>query len=449
MQSTEISREDAALIIQSAYRRHRVLNLLTQQKRTLCEKIESVTGKIFTLTNRYQISLMHALEQSRMMTFTYIQKIENLNAITQRVAALYSKYVASKTGALGQLELIASQFEIEHACLRKLALNGGAASLSELLEFECGPNWREVIPSRALETISFYDSLFFPRETTQAIYSPYEKGGGEVVLLPDGEKIDYDEAELNEGKCLFTEPRIFSAATPQDHVCGAELCIPYEAEGRQRLLIVRGHFADDPTGLSSQVGPLFEKRQQVIEQLSDKDVPEPFKAGWLAHYALQGWSMKSAETIVRETCEAYADAKTLQTYSSRRIISDIQKCAYQVRREIVLQLLLAQDPALGLQVMEQLKDKAPDAYYDLFLHMPIQAQLYFDEARCTLEHRWSALNKAVSGPVDLQKQIKHSSMPDSAKQQALEKQEMLKKSVSGEAKAEEYLKRLLRFPWGK
>ncbi|SCA63976.1 Lon protease homolog, partial [Chlamydiales bacterium SCGC AG-110-M15] len=254
---------------------------------------------------------------------------------------------------------------------------------------------------------------------------------------------------ISEGRPYVTPFRFFKPGTLFDDLSGAELCIPYTAEGgEKRVLVMKGFFPSDPLNLQRVAGWLSRKSNEVSEILEHVPVPSFFKQKYINQYSARDMITKSPKEIEKDVRESWGKLRELKKMRLPTLARHFAFAEVKEQVRILSLLLMDQNPANGHFIFSMTAQHSPTFKMILrdCLHFSLQEQLDLSEESLKAMHEKIANMNADD--VSLEQRIMSSKMDESAMQKAMDKMKSIKGNGSDADKAEAWVKGLLKIPFG-
>jgi hypothetical protein len=225
-----------------------------------------------------------------------------------------------------------------------------------------------------------------------------------------------------------------------------------------RVIVIQGLVKDDILNISSSF-KFIKNKLNSIKSIISYDIPsisKNFKDSYLKILNLKDILCLSNNEIIEDIKKKYIDFKLIQNKPLVNLINEFI-ITNKYRKIEILTLLLTSnedDKTIASILFDVLKNKdkstkqqdiLTEVYYGL--HYSVREILNYTNQK--LEKEEQELNKITETDIPYEKRINLMKTTDDVKIKAMDKYKLIKSSVQGDGKAQQWLDGLLKIPFGK
>jgi hypothetical protein len=417
------------------------------------EEVDALAKRLFGYLHAMEKGLTLVHQRMMLNRYQYNAHGAPFVALAARVAEIQDQIISAKAGERSPALAVEQQdikrklvAEIDRLSEQTPKIGGG--SMHTLLELRLGPDWRVHFTATEQEWLDFLDTVFVPLELEDCATVSWNEAGVSLLAAQD-QRVDYEAKEMQcFGELALAERKVFPEL-PGDASSGAELLLPMPDSSGLKLLVIHGLFLDSDIGVCSQLGLLREKRKAVEDLLDKKPMSAAFAFAWLDQISLRDWMLLSAEKIADATVSAASDALALSCKGQEKIAKDFVAAGTEEQIHLLRLLLCAEDKAPAEQLLSTLKKQEEDLFNYLMLYLPFHLRIEYDARLREISVERSKLEGSLRKRGSYKDQIMKSKMPEAVKREALERAGQVDRRMDHDGKMEDYIRRLLSFPWGK
>lgn len=331
----------------------------------------------------------------------------------------------------------------------------GFNSIKKGLKLIVGENWKEKFSEEHVKFLEEANLVFSPSgykltepgaEQEEDEWNPFTN---EKYDFSDIMKY-FEEGDDDLDSPTFSSISNFSIDSGMDIVQGAEIKIPYiNDEGEQKILIMKGHFHNDPINQGQTLDIIRPKYEEVQKAIQDVvGIPSDFKENYLKAYPLRDLVINSKEKVVEEMENEYRTISGLggRLHPAFLMMFAMAPMGQQLR--LFSLMLMQDDNRMALHLYMMIFRDVPQFREIIRNTMHFSLQKKLDMAIDELNEMKEKLKKLHESDVPYEDRIALSQMSDTAKSKAMEKVKELEGHGSEASKAKKYLDGLLDIPFG-
>jgi endopeptidase La len=446
---------ESALTIQSVYRGYRARKAFnTEMLNNFVEVIKADNRHIYDFLQDIQTRINHSFLQRVIDQDVYNTTLDKMTDIINQFKDFHEKLenYLENTPEVNRKDFTKqNQIALEsiHNNIYSICKDIGFKDLNQGLDVILGAGWEEVMPEESMKSLEFFNQVFIPTGFT---FVEVDTESDEIHYLKSENgiiKTDFTDNILNE-QPFPTEMRFFDSKTLYNKLNGGELCIPVDrGNDKKELLVVKGHYGNDPLNLRSTAGWLSRKRKIIEKKLEETHLPKIFTKKFFEQYSVRDLVLKTPSAIESDMLKAHKELEKLKVMMLPSLVRTFVQTPIEKQIRILSLLTMDNENSNGYFLYNLAGKETPELKDAIRRCLHYSIQKIYDIKDAELEALKRKLAQAGNDDVPYEDRVLATAMEEHAKIKAFEKAKAAKSKGSESDKAEAWLNGILKLPFGK